>query len=153
MSTSWGWRIPSILQGAPALLSLCMVLLLPESPRWLISKDRHQQALNVLAKAHGNGNLDDDLVRAEYGEISDVIRIEAEAARDGIQQLWSTAPNRKRMFIIICVGVFAQWSGRSQRYSQVPYTANRTPQETAWSHTISPKSSTASVSHRKNAKL
>jgi hypothetical protein len=92
-------------------LSMCMAMLLPESPRWLISKDRHAEGLAVLARCHGNGNQDDVLVQAEQAEISDIIRIEAEAARDGIHQLWSTAANRKRMFIVICVGVFGQWSG------------------------------------------
>lgn len=111
MTTTWGWRIPSIIQGVPALLSLCMVMLLPESPRWLVSKDRHEDALIVLSKCHGAGNRDDILVRAEIAEISDIIRIEAEAAREGISQLWSTPANRKRMFIIICVGLFGQWSG------------------------------------------
>lgn len=111
MTTTWGWRIPSIIQGVPALLSFCMVLLLPESPRFLISKDRHAEALAVLARCHGNGNPNDELVQAEFNEISDIIRIEAEAAREGISQLWSTPANRKRMFIIICVGVFGQWSG------------------------------------------
>jgi MFS family permease len=112
MTTTWGWRIPSIIQGVPALLSVCMVLLLPESPRFLISKDRHSEALAVLARCHGNGNPNDELVQAEFNEISDIIRIEAEAANKGISQLWSTPANRKRMFIIICVGVFGQWSGR-----------------------------------------
>jgi MFS family permease len=112
MSTTWGWRIPSIIQGVPALLSFFMILWLPESPRWLISKDRGEDALNVLANAHGAGDRNNILVQAEIVEISDVIRIEAEAAREGISQLWSTAANRKRLFIVVCVGFFGQWSGK-----------------------------------------
>ncbi|KAH8804449.1 general substrate transporter [Xylogone sp. PMI_703] len=111
MTSTWGWRIPSIIQGVPALLSLCMIMWLPESPRWLISKDRHEDALTVLANAHGAGDRENILVTAEMAEISDIIRIEAEAAREGISQLWATGANRKRLFIVICVGAFGQWSG------------------------------------------
>ncbi|KAL7940830.1 general substrate transporter [Trichoderma barbatum] len=111
MPSTWGWRIPSLIQGIPALMSFLMILWLPESPRWLISKDRHEDALNVLATCHGAGDRDDILVQAQVAEISDIIRMEAEAAREGISQLWSTPANRRRLFIVICVGIFGQWSG------------------------------------------
>ena len=42
---------------------------LPESPRWLVQKDRHEEALAVLARVHANGNLDDPYVQAELTEI------------------------------------------------------------------------------------
>ena len=111
MISTWGWRIPSIIQGVHAVMFLCMAMWLPESPRWLVSKDRYEDALVVLSKCHGAGNREDRLVRAEIAEISDIIRIEAEAAKEGISQLWSTPANRKRMLIVICVGLFGQWSG------------------------------------------
>src|SRR5690348_2297019 len=41
---NWSWRIPSLLQICPSLLQICTVFLLPESPRWLISKDRDDEA-------------------------------------------------------------------------------------------------------------
>jgi hypothetical protein len=42
---------------------------LPESPRWLASKDRYEEALLVLAKLHANGNVNDPYVQAELSEI------------------------------------------------------------------------------------
>ena len=42
---------------------------LPESPRWLIAKDRHEEALKVLAKLHAGGDTEDLYVQAEYKEI------------------------------------------------------------------------------------
>lgn len=42
---------------------------LPESPRWLVQEDRHEEALAVLAKVHANGNIDDPYVQAELSEI------------------------------------------------------------------------------------
>lgn len=42
---------------------------MPESPRWLVQKDRQEEALQVLARIHGGGNVEDKYVRAEYEEI------------------------------------------------------------------------------------
>jgi hypothetical protein len=42
---------------------------LPESPRWLVAKDRHEEALRVLAKLHAGGDTNDLYVKAELGEI------------------------------------------------------------------------------------
>lgn len=41
---SWAWRIPSLLQGLFPLLQVLVVYLLPESPRHLVRKDRHEDA-------------------------------------------------------------------------------------------------------------
>ena len=42
---------------------------LPESPRWLVAQDRHEDALGVLAKLHARGDRDDLYVQAELKEI------------------------------------------------------------------------------------
>lgn len=49
---------------------------LPESPRWLVTRDRHEDALRVLAKLHARGNTDEPYVQAELREI--IARIEYE---------------------------------------------------------------------------
>lgn len=42
---------------------------LPESPRWLVAKDRHEDALRVLAKLHAHGDTNNLYVKAELAEI------------------------------------------------------------------------------------
>ncbi len=46
------WRTMFGSEVIPALLWLGLVCLIPESPRWLISKGRHDRALIVLSKLH-----------------------------------------------------------------------------------------------------
>lgn len=54
--SDWSWRVPSLLQGLPAVLQVFLVFLMPESPRWLVSKGRDEQALRTLAYYHADGN-------------------------------------------------------------------------------------------------
>jgi hypothetical protein len=42
---------------------------LPESPRWLVAKDRQEDALKVLARLHSRGDTEDLYVQAELAEI------------------------------------------------------------------------------------
>ena len=44
------WRIPVALQALMPLVQLIGVWFLPESPRWLVSKDKGDQAFQVLVK-------------------------------------------------------------------------------------------------------
>lgn len=49
---------------------------LPESPRWLIQKDRQEEALQVLARVHAQGDVNDPYVLAEFQEITAKIAYE-----------------------------------------------------------------------------
>ncbi|KAK3168194.1 hypothetical protein OEA41_004640 [Lepraria neglecta] len=54
----------------------CVMWILPESPRWLLSKGRNTDALQVLARVHANGDQDDDYVRAEFIDIEEKFECE-----------------------------------------------------------------------------
>jgi sugar porter (SP) family MFS transporter len=49
---SWRWMLG--VQVIPAASYFLLLLLVPESPRWLLSKHREQSALAVLAQIHGS---------------------------------------------------------------------------------------------------
>jgi Sugar (and other) transporter len=54
--SSWAWRVPSAVQALPGLIQMVFVFLGPESPRWLISRGRDAQALQMLAYYHAQGD-------------------------------------------------------------------------------------------------
>ena len=112
LNSSWAWRIPSVLQGVPSVLQLVLLWFGPESPRWLVSKGRDAQALQVLAYYHADGDEQDPLIQYEYEEIKATINIDRTvAASIGWTSLIKTPGNRKRLTIIVALAWFAAWSG------------------------------------------
>lgn len=111
MQSNWAWRIPSILQAAPSVFQFTFIWWVPESPRWLISKGRNEQAFAVLAKYHANGDHSSKLVQFEYDEVKKTIELEAIVAQNGWRELVRSKANRKRLMIILALGLFSQWSG------------------------------------------
>jgi hypothetical protein len=84
----------------------------PESPRWLISQDRNEEALEILAKYHANGNCNDPAVIFEYAEIRETIHREQIAGKTSrYVDFIKTKGNRYRLFLLVTAGFFSQWSG------------------------------------------
>ncbi|KAI5200090.1 putative MFS glucose transporter [Aureobasidium subglaciale] len=100
------FRAPWALQMIPAIVLLFGMMLLPESPRWLASKDRWEETLEVLALTHGHGDPESPFVVHEFNEIKEWIRIESEAKNASYFELF-----RPRMLNRTIVGIFMQiWS-------------------------------------------
>ncbi|CEO58925.1 Putative Hexose transporter protein [Penicillium brasilianum] len=111
VGSAWSWRVPCLLQGIPSLCQLVFIWTVPESPRWLISKGRLEEAKKVLAYVHAQGDEDDELVNVEFDEIQQTIELEKEFEGNNWTEFWSTAGNRHRSIILISIGFFSQWSG------------------------------------------
>ncbi|KAK4186729.1 general substrate transporter [Podospora australis] len=113
IKSNWAWRIPSLLQICPSLLQLCFVFFLPESPRWLITKDRGEEARAILEKYHGEGDGGKEFVVAEFAQMQTTIQLELEASKKSWLDLFKTAGMRRRVLITTMLGLFTQWSGNT----------------------------------------
>jgi sugar porter (SP) family MFS transporter len=74
------WRAPLGIQIAPAVVLAFGCMFLSFSPRWLIKKGRLDDAKQVLAKLRADGNINDELVAAEFNEIYEEVELERAAA-------------------------------------------------------------------------
>lgn len=100
------FRVPWMLQAIPAILLFIGMLFLPESPRWLASKDRWEECRDVLVLTHGHGDPESPFVQHEFDEIKQWCQIEAEAKNISYLELLSP-----RMINRLHIGLFTQiWS-------------------------------------------
>jgi MFS family permease len=110
----WSWRSITLLQVVPAIVQLCGIWWIPESPRYLVNKERHQEALHILTKWHAGGDPHNATVQFEFREIRETIRIQKETERaTSYRDFLHTRGNRWRLAIIVSLGVISQYSGNA----------------------------------------
>ncbi|KAH7161781.1 general substrate transporter [Dactylonectria macrodidyma] len=114
---SASWRIPSTLQGLPSVIQLIFVWFVPESPRWLVSRGRNEEALAMLIKYHGEGNATDEVALFEYHEITTALEAEKETSGTSVaataREFVTRPGNRKRLSIMIWAAICSQMSGNA----------------------------------------
>ncbi|KAH7359689.1 general substrate transporter [Pyrenochaeta sp. MPI-SDFR-AT-0127] len=108
-TTQFSWRFPLAFQNVPGLILIGGIFFLQESPRWLMEKDRHEEAMASLQKLRKG--IDGETIDLEFREIRDVIA--ADRALGNIT--WSsiiTKPSwRKRLLLGCGVQAFGPLSG------------------------------------------
>ena len=87
--------------------------MIPESPRFLISKNKQSEAFQILVKYHAEGDPDSEFVRAEMTQIETTIQIELEHSKRSWWEMVGTSGMRKRVVVGSFLGLFTQWSGNT----------------------------------------
>ncbi|KAE8379391.1 general substrate transporter [Aspergillus bertholletiae] len=106
------WRIPIWLQMIFSGLVLLFCFTVPESPRWLISQDKHEAALKVLAEYHGEGDRNAPIVQLEYQEmLEDISKTGSDKRWWDYRELFNSREARYRSMLVIFMAFFGQWSG------------------------------------------
>ncbi|KAK7520918.1 hexose carrier protein [Phyllosticta citriasiana] len=77
-SQDLSWRFPIAFQVLFGLLVAIFMVGLPESPRFLLTKDRHEEAMRVLAALNGT-SVDDDETKLQASVIMESIRASGHA--------------------------------------------------------------------------
>jgi sugar porter (SP) family MFS transporter len=97
----WGWRYMFMAQAVPVVLLIAGLLFIPESPRWLASRGRTAEALDVLTKINGEA-----IAGNELKEINNELLQETGAFRELLLPGVKTA-----LFIGIVIMIFSQING------------------------------------------
>jgi MFS transporter, SP family, major inositol transporter len=106
----WGqhdgvWRFMLLVAVLPAFALFFGMLRMPESPRWLTSQDRDEEALEVLKQVRSP-----ERAEAEMAEVHRLADEEKEAQTGGWSDL-AVPWIRRLVFIGIGLGVFQQFTG------------------------------------------
>ncbi|KAL4875014.1 general substrate transporter [Aspergillus karnatakaensis] len=105
------WRVPLAIQIAPALILGCGILLIPESPRWLVKNGRVQEANNVLTRIHREStDPNNEFAQHEFDQI--VSQLALESTLPASWKSLATVPHyRKRAWIGFLTMFAGQFTG------------------------------------------
>lgn len=113
-SSSWAWRLPTVVQCIIPTIIMSLILFLPETPRWLLAKDRREEAIAIMAKYHGEGDANSPIVQLQLHEITEDFAV---TRNDNpwwdFRELGNTRAARYRLAMVIAMAFFGQWSGNN----------------------------------------
>lgn len=110
--STWAWRTPSFIQGVFSIVCLVFLPFIPESPRWLVGKDRYEDARLVIAQTNSGGDMSDPVAIAVYKQIVDTLEWEKKEGRTmSPKQIFVNRKARKRVLIGASVGPFSCIAG------------------------------------------
>ncbi|SGZ54727.1 CIC11C00000005070 [Sungouiella intermedia] len=108
------WKVPSFLQGALPVLQLALCWIIPESPRFYVSKGNIEKARQLLSKHHIGDSQDPRdiaLVDFELREIESALEQEKISSNTSYFDFITKKNFRKRGFLVVMVGTMMQLSG------------------------------------------
>lgn len=139
------WRLPSIIQGIPAVVLACGIWWMPFSPRWLVKVGRKEEALETLAWLRKMPK-EDELVQVEFLEIqaealfeerafalANPELAEKEGRNEWMVQLaqyancFKSMDNIKRISTAWLLMFFQQWSGIDASKFPLTYSPSSLP--------------------------
>lgn len=109
-TSSFPWRFPIAFQMAPALCLLIGSPWLPYSPRWLMMKNRNDEAHEVLKRLHRTpGDPHNALARKEYYQMKKQVDMDRQIkATTSRFEIFKTPSNRRRAL----VGFLLMWNNQ-----------------------------------------
>jgi hypothetical protein len=105
------WRVSLGIQNVPGVILALLILLFPESPRWLIDQGKTEEGLKTLAKLHANGNVNDAWVQAEFNQIQESIVVEHEHEAKSYVELFTDKSCFRRLFLACAIQASIQMTG------------------------------------------
>ncbi|KAJ4703117.1 Inositol transporter like [Melia azedarach] len=105
---TWRWMLG--VAGIPALLQFILMLLLPESPRWLYRKGREEEAKAILRKIYPAHEVETEIQDLKES-VEKEIKEEGSSEKINFIKLWKTKTVRRGLIAGVGLQVFQQFVG------------------------------------------
>ncbi|XP_062185198.1 probable inositol transporter 2 [Phragmites australis] len=102
---TWRWMLG--IAGVPALVQFILMLLLPESPRWLYRKGRKEEAAAILRKIYPANEVEQE-IEAMHQSVEDEVLLEGSIGEQGLIGKLRKALGSKVVRRGLMAGVIAQ---------------------------------------------
>ncbi|KAI1259066.1 general substrate transporter [Xylariaceae sp. FL1019] len=115
--SAFRWRFPIAFQIIPLLVLFFSVWWFPESPRYLVKAERHEEAQFILRRLRGSTGEDLARAQAEYQDIRNVVQLEAKESKQnsyfhmffGIGS--GSLHTGRRVQLVIWLQILQEWVG------------------------------------------
>lgn len=109
------YRLVIAIPLIPVGCALMASAFISDTPRWLASKDRGDEAMTILTKLRAS-SADDDQIRLEYLEMEERIRskemlLSETSNWELMKEVWRVPSYRQRFLLAAAMQTIAQWSG------------------------------------------
>ncbi|KAL2831457.1 general substrate transporter [Aspergillus cavernicola] len=110
------YRLVQAIPLIPVGISFLCSFSLSDTPRWLASKDRNEEAIAVLTRLRSSNAADDPSLSHEYRDIQDQIRSRQQNLGEAsfltiVKEIAASSSYRKRFILGAVMQTVAQWSG------------------------------------------
>jgi MFS family permease len=112
VKTSFIWRVPTILQCIFLIPMIFIVMIIPETPRWLAARDRNEEALDVLTRLN-KGKMSLEEIQSMHTDIVRTVAIEKSIGAGSWGDLLKSdsIQSRRRLLIACSIQAFQQLGG------------------------------------------
>ncbi|KAK5271443.1 hypothetical protein LTR99_001401 [Exophiala xenobiotica] len=109
------WRFPLGIMVLPMLVVAGVVLLLPESPRWLMSQGRREESIEILRRIRGDVSEDDPELLAEVEQLQAVVEASHHKRNDFINLIRGRYSGKlhlgRRVVLSLALQQISSWTG------------------------------------------
>ncbi|XP_054803804.1 probable inositol transporter 2 [Prosopis cineraria] len=105
---TWRWMLG--VAAMPALIQIVLMLMLPESPRWLFRKGRHEEGEAILRRIYSPEEVETE-IQALKESVETEIKETESSGKISIVQLFKTTTVRRGLYAGMGLAIFQQFVG------------------------------------------
>jgi sugar porter (SP) family MFS transporter len=99
----FSWRFPIAVQCLLAILTVALLIFMPESPRWLCYRDRSDEAMEIMARLQAEP-VDSPHVKREMQVIVEAIAAEKSSGKVGWREAFSNGEHQNLRRLLLGAG-------------------------------------------------